>query len=144
MGGVGRATGVGSSGEEEEEEQDEDEEDEERGVGETALVAVSTSIAGTLDDSTLSSKPSWNSHPQQQQQQEQYLRQHKRHHGWRRQSRREYTKRNEACGMCGCKPRWMQIFNNPRALLFFLCSGSFIQGKYCFFSRLLFTVVISK
>lgn len=129
MGGVGRTTGVGSSGEEgeeEEEEQDEDEEDEERGVGETALAVVSTSIAGTLDDSTLSSKPGWNRHPQQQQ--EQYLRQHKRLHGWRRQSKRDYTKRNEACGMCGCKPRWMQIFNNPRALLFFLCSGSFIQG----------------
>ncbi|XP_052832463.1 solute carrier organic anion transporter family member 4A1 [Octopus bimaculoides] len=30
--------------------------------------------------------------------------------------------------MCEFRPKWMQIFNNPRALLFFLCAGSFIQG----------------
>ena len=128
VGGVGRTTGVVHSDEEEQEQEDEDEEG---GVGETALAAVSTSIAGTLDDSTLSFKPGWNRHPQQQQQQ--HLRQQKRHHGWRRQSKRDYSKRDELCGMCGYKPKWMQIFNNPRALLFFLCSGSFIQGKYHFF-----------
>ncbi len=34
------------------------------------------------------------------------------------------------CGLGGCKPSWMQVFNNPKAALVWLCWFSFLQGKH--------------
>ena len=36
-----------------------------------------------------------------------------------------------ACGYSNCKPSWLQVCNNPKVFLVFLCWFSFLQGK-CF------------
>ena len=33
------------------------------------------------------------------------------------------------CGYGNCKPSWLQIFNNPKMFLVWLCCFAFIQGE---------------
>lgn len=38
-------------------------------------------------------------------------------------------------GYFGYKPKWMQVFNNPKAFLFFMCCFAFLQGVYKYSHR---------